>query len=142
MSTAATAPRRNAPARRPTRLELAVVARRRRGIRILTMLAIVVAIVAIFGSVVFHGLIVQNQSRLDDADARLSDLELQRQNLQVELAELADPERLKAFATGRLGMIEPEPGSIVTLEPVSAGELGQPRPGLQSSGDARAGQEP
>lgn len=117
---------RAAPAQRPP---LSVVARRRRSLRILSAVAIVLVLVVIFGSVAFQAMIVQNQSAIDEVDARIALLEEQRQDLLVRQAELMDPERLSAYATDRLGMVEPEQSAVIVLEPVSPVELGLPRTG-------------
>jgi cell division protein FtsL len=108
---------------------LAVVARRRRRARLASVLVLLVVVLMFFGSVAFHAMIVENQSRLDQADGRIAELEQQRQDLKVQLAALESPDRILAFALQRLGMVEPPDGAVIVLQPVGPEVLGSPREG-------------
>ncbi len=142
-------PRRAAPVRKPTsrpspaRPELRVLRAgeaatddaRRRMVRTLTVVALVVAALCLFGVVVFHVVLTQNQFRLD----ALQDQALERQadydRLRLQVAELESPDRIVADAQLRLGMITPPritylaptvegPGASSALPPASAGSPG------------------
>lgn len=85
--------------------ETAREADRRRLVRLVAGAAVVVAALCLFGVVVFHVLLTQNQFRLD----RLQDQALERQaeydRLRLQVAELESPDRVVADAQQRLGMV-------------------------------------
>ena len=117
-----TAPtRQDDRAQRPQRLP----AQRRRVVGAISAAAGVLAVVVVFGLVVFHAWIVQNQSSLDRLDRNIAETSSTNQRLRLEIAELESPERVIAYAESTLGMTAPEPGSVTTLHPISTADLGR-----------------
>jgi len=107
------APRPVVATRRPGRPSPAA-----RIVRISTVVIVFFAVVVLFGLVAFHALIVRNQTRIDALDARIAESIRARQELHLAVAQLEAPDRIRAEAIGRLGMIEP---AVVTyLEPLPA----------------------
>jgi cell division protein FtsL len=101
--------------------ELAPVERSGRTLRLTTVLMATLAMILLFGLVGFQALIVGNQSRIDDLEARIDDANRTNQVLRVRVGQLQAPERIRVIATVMLGMVEPE---VVTyLEPIPASQL-------------------
>jgi cell division protein FtsL len=101
-----------APRRRPdlrvVDSERAPTTRRRpRGMVIAAAVAMVTIFLALFGLVVFHTVLVQHQSRLDDLDAQLAEQRDRGQDLSHEIAELESPDRIRTVAEQELGLIPP-----------------------------------
>lgn len=112
--------------RRVTEPELASVERSGRTLRLTTVVMAMLAMILLFGLVGFQALIVSNQSRIDDLEARIDDADRTNQVLRVRVGELEAPERIRLIATAVLGMVEPE---VVTyLDPITAAQL-DPEPG-------------
>jgi cell division protein FtsL len=112
-----------APRRRPdlriVDSERAPVARRRpRGMVIAVSVAVVTIFLALFGLVVFHTVLVQHQSRLDDLDSQLAEERDRGRDLSHEIAELESPDRIRTVAEQELGLIPPP--EVLMLEPVDA----------------------
>jgi cell division protein FtsL len=74
-------------------------------VRLVVVVGVAVAALCLFGVVVFHVVLTQNQFRLD----ALQDQALQRQadydRLRLQVAELESPDRIVADAQQRLGMV-------------------------------------
>jgi cell division protein FtsL len=119
---------------------------RRRLVQLLVVVGVVVAALCVFGVVVFHVVLTQNQFRLD----ALQDQALERQadydRLRLQVAELESPDRIVADAQQRLGMVTPpkitylaptieEPGELAgATPPPSAGPRGATAAGTSWSG--------
>lgn len=112
-SESAPAPRPVIANRRPRRPSLAA-----RIVRISSVLIVFFAVVVLFGLVAFHALIVRNQTRIDLLDAQIAESLRSRQQLILAVAQLEAPDRIRAEAIGRLGMIEP--AEVIYLEPLPA----------------------
>lgn len=94
--------------------------RRAKGPVLVVVASLVTVFLALFGLVVFHTVLVQNQSEIDDLDARLvAERELIKET-RLEIAELESPDRVIAAAQS-LGLIAPD--EVVMLDAV---ELGPP----------------
>jgi cell division protein FtsB len=107
------APRPVVAARRPGRPSLAA-----RIVRISTVVVVFFAVLVLFGLVAFHALIVRNQTRIDTLDAEIAEATRARQELHLAVAQLEAPDRIRAEAIGRLGMIQP--AEVIYLEPLPA----------------------
>lgn len=107
------APRPVIAARRPGRPSLAA-----RIVRISTVVIVFFAVLVLFGLVAFHALIVRNQTRIDTLNAEIAEATRARQELHLAVAQLEAPDRIRAEAIGRLGMIEP--AEVIYLEPLPA----------------------
>jgi hypothetical protein len=132
------------PTRRPRQVEPTRVrggrptpARRRTGpapdrpLRLALWTTAVLTVGTIFGAAAFHVLLVQSQFRLDQLERRAG-LEQQRyEQLRLDVARLAAPERVVASAQQRLGMVVPPGVSYLMAptptgaEPASATEAGE-----------------
>jgi cell division protein FtsB len=117
--------------RRPARPSLAA-----RIVRISTVVIVFFAVVVLFGLVAFHALIVRNQTRIDALDAEIAELVRARQELHLTVAQLEAPDRIRAEAIGRLGMIEPV--EVIYLEPLPAEAVAD----ITSDPDPTAAAEP
>lgn len=109
------------------RPDLRVVGRVRRRRWQVGTVAGIILFAALFAVAGFQTLIVSQQKRLDDLDARIATQTDSGQRLDDQLAELQSPQRITSEATQRLKMVAP-PG-VAYL---------QPRP----DDDARAGEVP
>jgi cell division protein FtsL len=117
-------PVRSAPARRrpePTRPqeaaprpnlrvlrdgEGATEAERARLVRVAVVLATAVGALCLFGVVVFHVLLTQNQFRLDKLQEESIERQAEYDRLRLQVAELESPDRIVAAAQN-LGMVTP-----------------------------------
>ena len=104
-------------------------------VRISTVVAVFLAVVVLFGLVAFHALIVRNQGRIDAVNVEIAEAQRARQELQLAVAQLEAPDRIRAEAIGRLAMIEPD--EVVYLEPLPAAELGDLDDATASDAGAR-----
>ncbi|HUP86119.1 MAG TPA: hypothetical protein VM143_10675 [Acidimicrobiales bacterium] len=129
-------PVRTAPARRTqprpareARPELRVVrtdetineAARARFVRQFVVVATVIAALCLFGVVVFHVLLTQNQFRLDKLQEQSLERQAEYDRLRLEVAELESPDRVVAAAQV-LGMVTPPKVTYLTptVEPGTA----------------------
>lgn len=106
----------------PPRPQLEVVkadrlaeAARRKLVRRLAMAATVATALSLFGVVVAHVVLTQNQFRLDQLRDRSSLQQAEYDRLRLAVAELESPRRIVADAQQRLGMIIPP--KVVYLAP-------------------------
>ncbi len=135
------APRRQPPAAPSRRPQLEVVkteqlaeAARRRLVRRLAVTATVASALCLFGVVVAHVVLTQNQFRLDQLRAVSSSQQAEYDRLRLEVAELESPRRIVADAQQRLGMITPprvvylapsaEPAAVPAPAPAGAAGAG------------------
>jgi cell division protein FtsB len=91
-------------------------------IRISTVVVVFFAVLILFGLVAFHALIVRNQTHIDTLNAEIAEATRARQELHLAVAQLEAPDRIRAEAIGRLGMIEP--ADVTYLEPLPAEVVG------------------
>ena len=148
-------PVRPAPARRPrpappvkrppARPELRVVtteeiaeAQRARLVRQLVVAGALVAALCLFGVVVFHVLLTQNQFRLDKLQEQSLERQAEYDKLRLQVAELESPDRIVATAQQRLGMVAP-PG-VTYLAPTLEDEAVVP--GASAAATRRADGDP
>ncbi len=155
MTAPALDPRRPAPARRraaprpeaaPARPQLrvltpgaAVEADRRKLVRLLVVVAATVAALCLFGIVVFHVMLTQNQFRLDALQDQALERQAEFDRLRLQVAELESPDRIVADAQ-QLGMV-PAP-KVVYLTPTveePTGRTGGPESAAPSRGPSEAG---
>lgn len=120
---ASVAPGRRRRVERPEdRPELRLVPRqapRRRMVGVVVTLASVALFASLFGLAVFHTMLVQSQSTLDELDAQLVEAHDTTERLRLQVAELEAPDRIVSVATDDLGMIPPD--DVVLLTPGSDG---------------------
>ncbi len=86
----------------------------RRLVRQLAVVATVVAALCLFGVVVFHVVMTQNQFRLDALRADASERQAEYDRLRLEVSQLESPDRVVADAQTRLGMITPPKVTYLT----------------------------
>lgn len=87
----------------------------RRLVRQIAIVATIVAALCVFGVVVFHVVLTQNQFRLESLRDQGADREAEYDRLRLQVAELESPERIIAEAQQRLGMITPP--DVIYLTP-------------------------
>jgi cell division protein FtsL len=110
------------PAHLPTptrerRPQLRVVdepARRRVSLGVATTLVVGAVFAVLFGLVVFHTLLLQNQQKLDHLNTQVSDAQGQYQSLRLQVAQLEAPQRIIDVATHKLGMVPPDGTTYLT----------------------------
>jgi cell division protein FtsL len=92
----ATAPQRREPTTRETpRPALRVVPRPRgRGVGVVVFLATTALFASLFGLAVFHTMLVQSQSDLDELDAEITEAEATTEQLRLRIAQNESPERI------------------------------------------------
>jgi cell division protein FtsL len=115
------APRPAQPVER-TRPDLRVVddpITRRFSITVITAFGVGAMFVVLFGVVVFHTMLLQNQSRLDHLQADVRTEQARYQTLRLQTAELQSPQRIVDVATHQLGMVPPA-GTTYLTPPASA----------------------
>lgn len=111
-----------APARpprpRPARPALRVVpGHQRRGVvGTVVALTVLALFASLFGLAVFHTMLVEGQSTVDDLDDRLVVAESETERLRLQIAELESPERILTVATEDLGMVPPDDVVQLTAE--------------------------
>ena len=119
-SMAAPQPRRT-PATRERRPQLRVVdapATRRLNLGALTVLIVGAIFAVLFGLVVFHTMLLQNQQRLDHLDQQVTEAQAKYQSLRLQVAQLEAPQRIIDVATTKLGMVPPDGTTYLTPAPV------------------------
>lgn len=105
------------PATRERRPQLRVVdepAPRRLNLGVVTALVVGAVFAVLFGLVVFHTLLLQNQQQLDHLDAQVSDAQANYQSLRLRVAQLEAPQRIIDVATHKLGMVPPDGTTYLT----------------------------
>jgi cell division protein FtsL len=86
--------------------ENATEAERARLVRSAVVLAVAIGALCLFGVVVFHVLLTQNQFRLDKLQEESIDRQAEYDRLRLQVAELESPDRNVAAAQ-QLGMVTP-----------------------------------
>jgi len=119
------------------RPELRVVpeTRRRKGVGVVVFLAGVALFGSLFGLAVFHTMLVQSQSTLDDLDARITEARAHREELRLDIADLEAPDRILDEAREQ-GMVPAD--DVVVLEAGStapAGATGDEPPASDAAPD-------
>jgi cell division protein FtsL len=79
----------------------------RRLVRLLAGVGVVVAVLCVFGVVVAHVVLTQNQFRLDQLEAQASTRQAEYDRLRLQVSELESPARIVKTAQERLGMVAP-----------------------------------
>ena len=126
---------RRMPATRERRPQLRVVDEpqpRRLNLGVVTALVVAAVFAVLFGLVVFHTLLLQNQQRLDHLDAQVSDAQAKYQSLRLQVAQLEAPQRIIDVATHKLGMVPPDGTTYLT----PAADTGASTVAGASQGDA------
>src|SRR5207247_6346194 len=90
---------------------------RRISLGVVTVLVVGAIFAILFGLVVFHTLLLQNQQRLDRLDAQVSDEQARYQTLRLQVAQLESPQRIIDVATQKLGMVPPDGTTYLTPAP-------------------------
>jgi len=115
------APAPAAPKRPPLRVvqpgERTAGAQRRRA-RLLVLSAVVVVAVGLFGAVVAHVVLTQNQFKLERLQRQAAEQQARYERLRLQVAELESPARIVAAAQERLGMVPPP--TVKYLTPAKA----------------------
>ncbi len=70
--------------------------------------------VVLFGLVVFHTVLLQNQQRIDQLDAQVRDEQARYQQLRLQVAQLESPQRIIDVATQKLGLVPPATTTYLT----------------------------
>jgi cell division protein FtsB len=84
--------------------------------------AVVAVVVALFALALFHAVIVDRQTTLDGLNEQLEEVRVENEKLRLYVARAEAPDRIRAEALYRLGMVEPD--SRVYLSPVELVEGG------------------
>ena len=84
--------------------------------------AAITVVVALFALALFHAMIVDRQTTLDDLNEQLEDAQAVNDRLRLNVARAEAPDRIVAEALYRLGMVEPD--RRVYLAPVELDEGG------------------
>jgi cell division protein FtsL len=108
---------RRAPATRERRPQLRVVeepARRSLSLGVITVLVVGGVFALLFGLVVFHTMLLQNQQRLDRITKQVSEEQARYQSSRLKVAQLESPQRIIDEATHRLGMVPPDGTTYLT----------------------------
>ena len=133
MAAPARAPQRRPsvrPAERPrSKPELRVVpaaAAPRTRVFVFTAIGVSVLFAILFGLVLFHTLLVQNQQRLDHIDAEVREQQAVYQRNRLEVAQLEAPARIVDVATRRLHMVPPPGTSYLVPSGTTAAAVGDP----------------
>ena len=110
------------PAARPRR-HLQPAPRPRRSLMSLVGWAIAATVVVgLFALALFHAVIVDRQTTLDDLNEQLEEVRVENEKLRLYVARAEAPDRIRAEALYRLGMVEPD--SRIYLSPVELVEGG------------------
>lgn len=117
-------PARPRPQLRVVPREATAEARRRRLVRRGAALAAGVVALCLFGVVVAHVVLTQNQFRLDQLREQSSDGQAEYDRLRLQVAELESPGRIVATAQQRLGMVTPT--TITYLAPSQEASPAEP----------------
>jgi cell division protein FtsL len=108
---------RRTPATRERRPQLRVVhepAPRQISLAVITVLVVGGIFAMLFGLVVVHTMLLQNQQRLDKLDQQVSDAQGEYQARRLEVAQLEAPQRIIDVATHKLGMVPPDGTTYLT----------------------------
>ena len=84
--------------------------------------AAVTVVVGLFALALFHAMIVDRQTTLDNLNEQLEDVRATNDRLRLNVARAEAPDRIVAVALYRLGMVEPD--RLVYLSPVELDEGG------------------
>lgn len=129
-------PARPRPDLRVVREEEVREAQRARVVRQLVVVATIVGGLCLFGVVVFHVLLTQNQFRLDKLQEQSLERQAEYDRLRLEVAELESPDRIIAAAHA-LGMITPP--KVTYLAPTvqePGGDHDAPAASVDSGGES------
>jgi cell division protein FtsL len=111
------APAQDPKTQRERRPQLRVVekpATRRLNLGVVTTLVVGAVFAVLFGLVVFHTVLLQNQQKLDHLNTQVSDAQAQYQSLRLQVAQLEAPQRIIDVATQKLGMVPPDGTTYLT----------------------------
>ncbi|MGI8661650.1 MAG: hypothetical protein ACR2LQ_00365 [Acidimicrobiales bacterium] len=111
------------PQAAPRRPELRVVGAQRRHLKVIGVTGALLVFVMLFGLVVFHTVLVQNQQRIDRVQQDIRDAQAEYQATRLLVAQLESPARIVEEAS-RLGMVTPPGTTYLTPSPAAAGEVG------------------
>src|SRR5437899_5146051 len=98
-----------------------------------TTIAVGVLFAVLFGLVVFHTVLLQNQQRLDQVDAQVRDAQARYQQLRLQVAQLEAPQRIVDAATQKLGMVQPQGTTYLTPAPGTAATPASTPPASEQS---------
>ena len=82
--------------------------------------AAITVVIALFALALFHAMIVDRQTTLDNLNQELEEVQATNDRLRLNVARAEAPERIVAEALYRLGMVEPD--RRVYLSPVELDE--------------------
>ena len=82
--------------------------------------AAITVVIGLFALALFHAMIVDRQTTLDNLNEQLEDVRATNDKLRLNVARAEAPERIVAVALYRLGMVEPD--RLVYLSPVELDE--------------------
>jgi cell division protein FtsL len=93
---------------------------------VFTVAGVSVLFAILFGLVLFHTLLVQNQQRLDRIDAEVREQQAVYQRNRLEVAQLESPARIVDAATHRIGMVPPPGTSYLVPSGTTAAAVAGP----------------
>ena len=100
-----------------------------------TFVGVSVLFAILFGLVLFHTLLVQNQQRLDRIDAEVREQQALYQRNRLEVAQLEAPARIVDVATQRLHMLPPPGTSYLVPSGTTAAAVTGPGGGTGATSD-------
>jgi cell division protein FtsL len=86
--------------------------------RLVAVSTVLLVAVALFGVVVAHVVLTQNQFRLEKLQRQAAEQQARYERLRLQVAEMESPERVVAAAQERLGMVPPP--TVKYLTPAKA----------------------
>jgi len=105
---------------------------RRLNLGVVITLVVGAVFAVLFGVVVFHTVLLQNQQKLDHLNTQVSDAQGEYQSRRLQVAQLEAPQRIIDVATQKLGMVPPDGTTYLTP---AAGNGASPNAGA-NQGDA------
>ena len=115
-------PAPNQPADQPRRHLQPAPRPRRKLMSLVGWVAAATVVIALFALALFHAVIVDRQTTLDGLNEQLEEVRVENEKLRLYVARAEAPDRIRAEALYRLGMVEPE--SRIYLSPVELVEGG------------------
>lgn len=114
------------PRRAPAQPDLRVVDAPGRRLGAIGVAGVVLLFGLLFGLVVAHTVLVQNQQHLDRVQQEIRDAQARYQAQRLQVAQLESPARVVEEATTRLGMVTPPGTTYLTPSQATAAEVSAP----------------
>jgi cell division protein FtsL len=136
------APKHTPTAKEAPRANLRVVDRPARNPMVTTAIVVAGLFAVLFALVVFHTVMLQNQTRLDKLDDQVQTAQSNYEQLRLQVAQLEAPQRVVDAATQKLGMVPAAGTTYLTPSAADAAAASTPTtttPSVADANDAAAG---